>query len=82
MHARDRTTPVAVPVHRAAQMRGGRVAAIDVQTDRLDDVHRGHHPGDHRLITRQELGHSPVGDRQRFQFGRSVQHALVVHLRA
>ena len=63
-------------------MRGGSCRSDRLHADRLDDVHRGHHPGNHRVVARQELADSPVGDGQRLQFGDSVQHAPVVHLRA
>ena len=82
MHARDRTTPVVLPVHRAAQMRRRTVTAIDFQADRLDGVRRGQHPGDHCVVAGQELANSPVGDGQRLQVGDGVQHALVARLRA
>jgi hypothetical protein len=63
-------------------MRRPAVAAIDFDAGRLDDVHGRRHPGDHRVVARQEFADSPIGDGQRLQFGYSVQHAAVMHLRA
>lgn len=62
-------------------MRVRGVAAVHRDAARLDDVHRGHHPGDHSVVAAQEFADPRVGDGQRLQVGDGVEHALVAHLR-